>query len=462
MQLIALADRQYQTAVSPGGKVDLSWIVRNTGNEDLSDVYVQDSRLGRIDLPDLAAGKAHTLDRELAIADDRDRPMLGVSTVRGLDTARNSVGPVSSLVKINVVRPPRGSPVVTIYSPPRQDPPFETQAEQMPVWGYVESAEPLAWVKVGDTQVNVVKEPDGRYRFETESPDKYVKLPADATTRIIATAQTLSGGSANDEVDVVRRKPAKPEPGQSDTLLRVVKRVKSPGLEGWHERVKARPGDRLAYRIEIINDGPSDLTQVTLSDLDLIQPFTQAGSGTNNTHLYALDLPPTAPFDLAAGAREQKDLIYQLPDDAGGGLLANRAYAAGVDSRGRPVAASDQAEVLIDAPPVKGDKIGGLTLDPGIVLLRKPSGDPKNPTRPEHITVQLKVTRVADGVDVTRSAETHYQDLGQILNPQAVFGEMPGPVNPVLKAIWDEIKGYLTKRIQRKLDEKTKQATGGS
>lgn len=459
LQLIALADSQYQTAVAPGGDVELSWIVRNTGNEDLSGLFVEDSRLGRIDVPDLAAGKDKVMEQKLTVPDDRNKPVLGVSTVRGVDTDENTVGPVSSLVKVNVVSPARGNPVVRIYSPPKQEPPFETQADSMPVWGYVESNEPLAWIKVGDTQVKPAREADGLYRFETASAGQYVQLPADASTRIVVTAQTRSGARGSDEVEVIRVQPPKPGPGQSDTVLRISKRVKGTDLNVWHERIKARPGDQLDYRIVIVNDGPSDLTQVTLSDLDLIQPFEQGGGG--NGPLYALDLPPTAPFDLAAGASEQKDLVYRLPDDAGGGRIANRAYVAGIDSARRPVAASDQAEVLIDAPPVEGDKNGGLALDPGIVLLRKPSGDPKKPTRPEHVTVQLKVTRLADGVDVSRSSRTRFQDLGQILSPAAVFGEMPGPVNPVLQAIWDEIKSYLTKRIETSFDEKTKQATGG-
>ena len=177
--------------------------------------------------------------------------------------------------------------------------------------------------------------------------------------------------------------------------------------------------------------------------------------------MYTLDLPPTVPFDLAAKARVQKDLIYKLPDDAGGGRIANRMYAAGVDATGQPVAASDQAEVLVDGPPIEGDKRGGLTLDPGIVLLRKPSGDPKKPTKPEHITVQLKVARVADGVDVTKSSNTEFQQLDQILNPFDTPGVVPEPVNPLLKKLWHEIKGYLSQQIETKLEDKTKGATGG-
>ena len=461
LQLIALADKQYETAVAPGGDVALSWIVRNTGNEDITDIAVQDSRVGRISFPDLAAGQDATLDRQLKIEKTRDRPIIGISTVRGSDQEKNSVGPVSSVVKINVVAPPRGNPVVRIYSPPKQKPPFETQADSMPVWGYVESDEPLDWVRVNDKPVKVQQDEPGLYRFETETSDKYVPVAKEKITAIEVVARTRGESEGSDRVEVAWKGPDKKQPGQSDTRLRVIKRVRTQGLEGWHERVRAKPGDQLEYRILIVNDGPSDLRQVTVSDLDLIQPYIEndrAVKDAAGNPLFVLELPPMAPFDLAAGDDTQRDLVFKLPDDVGGGRIANRFYAAGIDSADLPVAGSDQAEVLIDAPAVKDDPKGGLALDPGIVLLRKPSGDDKKPTRPEHISVQLKVARVADGEDVTDSTKTRFEVADQILNPLAGRG---GKTNPLVKVLWDKLKGFLSKKIQQKLDEKTKDKTGG-
>ena len=90
--------------------MDLSWIVRNTGNVDIRDIRIEDSRVGEVKVADLAAGKHQVLDKKLQIKKDRNRPVIGISTVRGSDKDKNSIGPVSSVVKINVVPPPRGNP----------------------------------------------------------------------------------------------------------------------------------------------------------------------------------------------------------------------------------------------------------------------------------------------------------------------------------------------------------------
>ena len=65
-------------------------------------------------------------------------------------------------------------------------------AESMPVWGYVESGEALASVKVNDIDGSRSKQEEkGVYRFETESPDKLRGCPKGQGDPIKVTAVTI-------------------------------------------------------------------------------------------------------------------------------------------------------------------------------------------------------------------------------------------------------------------------------
>jgi hypothetical protein len=401
LELLSTVQDQYEASVDLGGELKLGWLLYNRGNVDLKKLQLQNSLVGRLEIKELSASASTQLTRHVK-APDTPQPLIGLSTVQGLDPEGNAVGPVSSAVKINVVQPVVGGPVVKIYSPPKQDPMYSTMAKKMTVWGLIDSQEPLSRVTINKTQVQTTKEAEGQYRFETQ-PGQEITLNIQGETEIVVVAVDQKNRRGRDAVSV-RRAPSPYSPPEEDVgKLRVIKRVKALGLNNWHERVRAKPGETVEYRVRVINDGQVALHDVSVRDLDLVQK-DWLGRET-------LALPPTEPVELAPNGQKQIDIKYDIPNDAGGGIIANTVFV-GARLGARSLAASDNAQVLVDGPgPLKGDPQGGIVLSPGIILLAHPDGAPK-----EKVTRQLEVLRVSDGQDVTRSAATRYQTLSDILS----------------------------------------------
>ena len=408
-----MVEDQYEVGVETKSALKLDWIVKNNGNVDLTGLIIEDSLVGSIKLPDLPAGKPVRRSRNIK-ASDKPRPIFGLSTVKGLGPKKNSVGPISSVVKINVVEPVVGGPIVKIYSPPKQDPVYTTMDTKMPVWGYVESEAEIVEVMINDkTLRKKCRKIKGGCWFETAIAEE-VMLKQNGETKITVVAKDDKGRTGSDQVIVRHASSPYTREEKGPGALRVIKRVKTETLENYHERVSAKPDETVQYRIRIINAGKTDLEEVTLGDIDLVQIYSdkkkQEGDG--------LVLPPSPPFELKAKKEKTIDFDYKIPKTSAGGLIANHVFVGARDKANKkPYTATDQAQVLVDGPPIEGDPGGGLILNPSIILL----SDTKNPP-PKGVTRQLEVLRVSDAVDVTRSANTKYQTLKDILGPLHTTG----------------------------------------
>ena len=174
LELISTVNGQYETSVKEAETVNREWIVRNKGNVNLKNLKIQDSLTETIEISNLPINgekKGVKTEARKFKVPDTEKTLIGLSTVQGFDERENSVGPVSAAVKINVVKPLRGRPVVKIYSPPKQDPIYATMAKKMPVWGLIESQEPLSKITINGKKVEATQEPNGEYRFETQPGD---------------------------------------------------------------------------------------------------------------------------------------------------------------------------------------------------------------------------------------------------------------------------------------------------
>lgn len=383
LQLITTVNRQYHTVVKGGDKVELKWLVRNKGNLDLSRLTILDTLADQIDVGEIPAGQDRVFTREYQVPDE-NRPILGLATVKGRGPEWNGVGPVSSVVKINV-KGTGGLPEIRILSPPERHPPYATMAKSMPVHGIV-----LAYDGMPKVHVNKIKAVvDGKgipsrrgpkwHHYRWQTPDgQAVKLKKGKETIILALATDKKGNKATDTVTVRQI---------AGEQLEVVKLVNGKSL------ALAKPGETVNYSVKVKNNGPGPLSMVNLED-------PQMGNHK----------PP--PFALNAGQEKSFSYTHTFPAKSCGARRVNRVVATGLNAKLKPVKpAMATAEVQISK------KDAGLVLTPDPVLLR--TATDKQPK-----TTQLNTVRtisigqngelIPDKTDVTHTATgTRYEILSK-------------------------------------------------